>query len=170
MTPRALSLLLALAAPLAADAGAPARAVMKNAQGSEIGRATFTATEGGVQVHVEVTNLPPGKHGIHLHEAARCEPPDFASAGVHFNPFGKKHGLRNPEGAHVGDMSNLTVAEDGKAKATFTARGATLREGQGSILGGRGTALVIHAAPDDEKTDPTGNSGARIACGVVERK
>jgi Cu-Zn family superoxide dismutase len=144
--------------------------VLKNADGKEVGTATLTPGKGGVKVHVKVADLPPGKHGIHIHAAAKCEPPDFKSAGGHFNPAGKKHGLKSPEGAHAGDLPNLVVAKNGKASSTFTARSATLDEGEGSLFGPDGTAIVIHADPDDEKTDPAGSSGARIACGVIEKR
>jgi Cu-Zn family superoxide dismutase len=168
MMVRVLSLSLTVATLLAVGAAGPsARAVLQDAQGKEVGTATFTPTKGGVKVHVQVAHLPPGKHGIHIHMVGRCEPPDFKSAGGHFNPFGKKHGLQSAEGAHAGDLPNLTVQEDGTAKASFTAKSATL--GEGSLLGPGGSALVIHADPDDEKTDPAGNSGARIACGVIEK-
>lgn len=171
MTIRALSASLLVALPLMVTAAGPSgKAVLKNAEGKDVGAATFTPTKGGVKVQVRVANLSPGKHGIHVHAIAKCEPPDFQSAGGHFNPLGKKHGLHNPEGAHAGDMPNLTVGKNGKAKATFTAKGATLREGEGSLFGPEGTALVIHADPDDGKTDPAGNAGARIACGVIEKK
>jgi Cu-Zn family superoxide dismutase len=170
MTVRALAVLLT-AVPLAATAAGPsARAALKDAQGKDVGTATFTPARNGVKVDVQVADLPPGKHGIHIHAVGQCEPPEFKSAGGHFNPLGKKHGLHNPEGAHAGDMPNLSVAKNGSAKATFTAKGATLGEGAGSLLGADGTALVIHADPDDEKTDPAGNSGTRIACGVIEKK
>ncbi len=170
MTVRALAVILA-AVPLAGAATGPsARAALQDAQGKDVGTATFTPTKNGVKVHVQVAHLPPGKHGIHIHGAGKCEAPEFKSAGGHFNPFGKKHGLHNPEGAHAGDMPNLTVGKNGSAKATFTAKGATLGEGDGSLFGADGTALVIHADPDDEKTDPAGNSGTRIACGVIEKK
>ena len=171
MKPRALSVSLALVLPLVvAAADAAGRAILKNASGEQVGTATFTAAMGGVAVQVEAAKLPSGRHGIHIHAAGKCEGPDFKSAGAHFNPLGKKHGLHSPEGAHAGDLPNLTVGKDGKAKATFTATGATLGEGEGSLFGPEGTALVIHADPDDEKTDPAGNSGARIACGVIEKK
>jgi Cu-Zn family superoxide dismutase len=171
MTLRTLPLLAALALPLAAAAASPAAvATLKNAEGKEVGKATFAPTKGGVKVQVTAAGLTPGKHGIHLHAAGKCDPPDFKSAGAHLNPAGKHHGLKSPEGPHAGDLPNLSVGKDGKAKASFTAKGATLGEGQGSLLGPDGAALVIHADPDDEKTDPAGNSGARIACGVVEKK
>jgi Cu-Zn family superoxide dismutase len=171
MTVGTLARALSVALPLVAAAAAPgAVATLRNAEGNEIGKATFAPTKGGVKVHVEVANLKPGKHGIHLHAAGKCEGPDFKSAGGHLNPTDKHHGLHSPQGAHAGDLPNLVVGKNGKAKATFTAKGATLGEGQGSLLGPDGSALVIHADPDDEKTDPAGNSGARIACGVIEKK
>lgn len=172
MTIRALLYtMLACALPVAVAAADPSgRAVLKDPGGKEVGAATFTRGEGGVKVDVKVAGLTPGKHGIHIHAVGKCEGPEFKSAGGHFNPFGKKHGLRNPEGLHAGDLPNLEVGKDGKARATFIAKGATLGEGEGSLFGPEGTALVIHADPDDEKTDPAGASGARIACGVIERK
>jgi superoxide dismutase, Cu-Zn family len=159
-----------LALPLAAAAAPAARAVLHDAAGKEVARATFSAARGGVRVRVVVSALPPGKHGIHIHAAGKCEPPDFKTAAGHLNPGGKQHGLHNPAGAHAGDLPNLVVAKSGKARASFVARGATLGEGEGSLLGPDGSALVVHADPDDEKTDPAGSSGARIACGVIERR
>ena len=120
-----------------------------------------------VKIALEVEKLPPGPHGFHIHAVGRCDPPDFASAGAHFNPEGKKHGLKNPEGPHAGDLSNLVVGPDGTAKATASAPRVTLGAGPNSVFQPGGTALVIHAAPDDDVTDPAGNSGARIACGVI---
>lgn len=155
---------------VAMAAGPAAKATLKDAQGKDVGTATLTPAKGGVKVQVQAANLSPGKHGIHIHAAGKCEPPDFKSAGGHFNPAGKKHGLQSPEGPHAGDMPNLVVAKNGKGKGTFTAKGATLGDGEGTLFGPDGTALVIHADPDDEKTDPAGNSGARIACGIIEKK
>lgn len=149
--------------------GETAVAVLRDAAGRETGRATFTQTEGGVRIDVSVRNLPPGQHGIHIHEAGRCDPPDFMSAGGHFNPFGRQHGLRNPAGPHAGDLPNLQVAADGTGRFSSVNQIVTLGAGPGTLLSPAGTALVIHAAPDDEVTDPTGNSGARIACGVILR-
>jgi superoxide dismutase, Cu-Zn family len=170
VTFRALSLSFTLALPLAAGAEPGAIATLKNADGKEIGKATLSDAKDGVKIQVEVANLPPGKHGIHVHAVGKCDAPLFKAAGGHLNPAQKQHGLQNPDGAHAGDLPNLVVGKDGKAKATFTAKGATLGEGKGSLFGPEGTALVVHADPDDEKTDPAGNSGTRIACGVIERK
>jgi len=171
--------LLAAAAALALVASGtlmgaqPARKVamaeIKNAKGEKIGDAKFKEGKGSVEMSVKVMNLTEGIHAIHIHEVGKCEAPDFKSAGPHFNPTGKQHGHKNPQGAHAGDLPNLTVGKDGKGKATYTAKGVTLGEGPGSLLGPEGTALVIHADPDDERSDPAGNAGARIACGVVEK-
>jgi len=170
MTIRAQFLWVAAAIPLLVAAASPSgRAVLKSADGKDVGTAKLAPTKGGVKVQVQVANLTPGRHGIHIHAVGKCEPPDFKSAGGHLNPSGKKHGLHSPEGPHAGDLPNLTVGKDGRGKATFTAKGATLGAGGGTLFGPDGAALVIHADPDDEKTDPAGNSGARIACGVIER-
>lgn len=118
-----------------------------------------------MKIEVNASGLSPGKHGFHVHAVGKCEAPDFKSAGPHFNPGGKKHGHDNPEGPHAGDLPNLEVAADKKGKATFVAKGLAFD----SLFAGSGTSLVLHADPDDGKTDPAGNSGARIACGVIER-
>ncbi len=144
------------------------RVTLKNAQGETIGTAILSDdSNGGVQVRLDVRNLQPGRHAFHIHQFARCEPPTFASAGPHFNPDGKKHGLENPEGPHAGDMDNFTVSADGTAKVTFTDDRVSLRNGPGSVFTAGGTALVIHAKADDMKTDPSGDSGDRIACGEI---
>lgn len=144
-----------------------ARAQLVDATGVNVGTATFAEGGGGVQVAVRVHGLQPGMHGIHLHETGACQPPDFKSAGGHLNPDGKKHGLQNRDGAHAGDMPNLTVRADGSADTTLIAPDATTDESAASVLSASGRAIVIHASADDQKTDPSGNSGARIACGVV---
>lgn len=146
-----------------------ARAEIRDAAGKTMGTATLTEEKEGVKIKLKVSGLSPGRHGFHLHEKGVCEPPDFKSAGGHFNPFGREHGARNPKGKHAGDLPNLEAREDGTAEAAVVAEGTTLGKGAGSLLKEGGTSIVIHAAPDDELTDPAGNSGARIACGVVVR-
>src|SRR5580692_4372745 len=144
-----------------------AHADIVNAAGQKIGTATFAAAAGAVRIDVDVTQLPPGTHGIHIHAVGKCEGPDFKTAGGHFNPAGKKHGKDNPEGAHNGDLLNLEVAADGHGSASLLDAAVTLGDGPTSLFQPGGTAIVIHAAADDYKTDPAGNSGARIACGVI---
>ena len=165
-------LALALAAALGASAAAAdstAHADLKDAKGAKVGRASLSESGGVVHVSVEVQGLPPGRHGIHVHSVGKCDPPDFMTSASHFNPTGKKHGLKSPEGAHLGDMPNLEVGPDGKGKGHFTLGGVTLGEGANGLFGPSGTAVVVHEKVDDEATDPGGNSGGRIACGVVVR-
>jgi Cu-Zn family superoxide dismutase len=144
-----------------------AMADLKTPTGEVVGQATFTQQADGVMLMAEVKGLPAGEHGIHVHEVGKCDAPDFMSAGGHYNPAAKQHGLENPMGAHAGDMPNLTVGGDGTGEFEFMLKGVTLESGTGTLFKQDGTALVIHAAADDEKTDPSGNSGARIACGVI---
>lgn len=154
----------------AAEKDKTATAQLKDPSGKVVGTATFKEMKDGVEVKVDVAGLTPGKHGIHLHEKGKCDPPDFKSAGDHFNPAKKHHGAKNPKGKHAGDLPNLDVKNDGTAKMTATAEGATLGKGATSLLKEGGTALIIHEGPDDEKSDPAGQSGGRIACGVVTSK
>ena len=146
-----------------------ASASLRNAAGSPIGVATLTEQGEALELGVSVGSLTPGRHGLHFHAAGRCEPPDFTSAGPHFNPDQRKHGLQNPEGPHLGDLPNLVVGADGSADTTFVVSHDLIGSGPRSLLGPQGGALVVHADPDDERTDPSGNSGARVACGVIER-
>jgi superoxide dismutase, Cu-Zn family len=132
---------------------------MKNAQGQSVGTATLTpAKDGGVSVALDLKNLTPGRHALHFHQTPSCEGPAFTSAGGHYNPENKKHGLQNPEGPHAGDMNNFTVLKDGTAKSIVVAPHMKM---------GVPAALVVHAGVDDLKTDPSGNAGDRVACGVV---
>lgn len=142
---------------------------LQNGQGKSVGTATLSAAANGVNVKLNVHDLPAGDHGIHFHQTAKCEGPDFKSAGAHFNPDGKKHGLQNPDGPHAGDVPNFTVDAKGKSKASVVAPNVTLTDGPHSVFTGGGTALVIHANADDGKTDPSGNSGDRIACGIISK-
>ncbi len=165
-----LAPILALPAPGSASPAPAATATLRDAQGKEIGTATLTPAHGGVRVTVSVTGIPPGLHGLHVHAVGKCEGPGFQSAGGHFNPAGKEHGLDNPRGSHAGDMPNLSVGADGGGRGEFLAHGASLDGGPGSLFPEGGTAVVLHAAADDMKSDPAGNAGARIACGVVTRR
>jgi len=142
---------------------------LQDAKGQTVGTATIQAEKQGVTVKLNLKNLAPGKHALHFHQNAKCEAPDFKSAGPHFNPESKKHGLLNPEGHHAGDMQNFTAAADGTAKATVVDKDVTLGDDSHSLFSNGGTALMIHAKADDMKTDPAGNAGDRIACGMITK-
>jgi Cu-Zn family superoxide dismutase len=151
---------LATGSPVAG--GAHATATLRTAAGGEVGRATVTDVAGGMRVTLDARGLPVGTHGAHLHTTGRCDAPDFASAGPHWNPDAHQHGTMNPQGPHAGDMPNLIVGSDGRGTLGVVLPGASVA----ALLDADGGALVVHAGADDLRSDPSGNSGGRIACGA----
>jgi Cu-Zn family superoxide dismutase len=167
---KAVALGLCLAAGSALPATAQtAKAQLKDAQGKDAGTATLTQTPAGVLIALAVKGVPPGEHAFHVHAVGKCEPP-FTSAGGHFNPGTKKHGLMAAEGHHAGDMPNLHIPASGELTVEVLNDAVTLEKGKpNSLFGPDGTALVIHAGKDDYRTDPAGDAGGRIVCGVVQQ-
>jgi Cu-Zn family superoxide dismutase len=157
-------------APDGGQPAAPASLVtaLKDRQGRTVGTVTVTETPHGLLVRGTVEGLPPGPHAIHFHETGKCEPP-FASAGGHFNPAQKTHGVLSPGGPHAGDLPNLMIPASGKLDFEIFAPGLSLSTGPGAVLDADGTALVVHAKADDHLSQPAGDSGDRIACGVLAR-
>ena len=148
-------------APLAG--GAKAMATMRTAAGADVGRASATEVAGGLRITLDAKMMPAGTHGVHIHTVGACDAPDFTTAGGHWNPTGRKHGSMNPQGPHEGDLPNLIVDSGGRGTIGATIPGATMA----GLLDADGAAFIVHAAADDLMTDPSGNSGGRIACGVL---
>ena len=162
-----LGITLALLA-IPSQSAAKTKVELKDAQGKGVGDVVISDEGPGVALELNLHDLTPGEHGIHFHQVPKCEGPDFKSAGGHFNPEAKKHGFDSPDGHHAGDMKNFTVGADGKAKVQLENADVTLKDGPHSLLTS-GAAIVVHAKGDDYKTDPSGNSGDRIACGVITK-
>ena len=146
-----------------------AKAQLRDAQGQAVGTAKLRQVQSGVKISLVVIGIPAGTHAFHIHAVGKCDAAGFTTAVGHFNPEHKKHGLKNPEGSHAGDMPNIVVGANGKGKATVTNSKVTLGQGENSVFQEAGTAIVIHAKEDDNMTDPAGNAGDRIACGVIEK-
>jgi superoxide dismutase, Cu-Zn family len=143
------------------------RAELINAQGEKIGSATLTQGAAGVTIAVQVSKLPPGAHGFHIHAIGKCDAPGFTTAGDHLNPFKKEHGLHNAAGPHAGDLPNLVVGPDGTAGMEVVAPHVSFKEVPESLFPPGETALIIHANVDDDRTDPDGKAGTRLACGII---
>lgn len=146
----------------ATPGGRTATASLRTAPGTDVGRVTATEVAGGLRFAIDGNSMPPGTHGAHVHLAGRCDAPGFESAGAHWNPSGRQHGTQNPAGPHEGDLPNLIVGTDGRGTLAVTVPGATMT----GLLDADGSAFIVHANADDLRTDPSGNSGGRIACGV----
>ena len=155
-------------APPPVDAGPmSAAAQIRDATGRVLAAASAMDAGDAVRVRVEASGLAPGVYGAHVHAVGRCDPPGFETAGPHWNPTNRQHGRENPAGQHLGDLPNLLVGTDGRGSFEFTIPGARLSSGARRVLDSDGATVVIHASADDYRTDPSGNSGARIACGVL---
>ena len=167
MKPLILALIFGGGTAMAAEQqGGPVAATLRDSGGRTIGHATVSEMHGGLHVRIDASGMVQGRYGAHLHAVGRCDGPAFESAGGHWNPARRQHGMLNPQGHHAGDLPNLEIGADGRGRIDLHLPSAALR-GISGALDADGTAVVIHAGPDDYRTDPSGNSGARIACGVL---
>lgn len=168
---RTFGMALLLGAVVEPPAAGPAETPvieLHKADGTLAARAMlYPGRSGSIEARVQAAGLPPGQYGVHIHTVGRCDAPAFESAGPHWNPADRQHGRLNPQGPHLGDLDNLEVSAEGHGRLEFAIPAAVLRGTQAAIIDADGAALMIHAAPDDYRTDPSGNSGARIACGVL---
>jgi len=146
--------------------GNVARAQLVGADETEYGEVIVAQGDNGLLVNIKAQGMSPGPHGVHIHQTGKCEAPDFKSAGGHWNPAGKQHGFDNPQGAHAGDFFNLDIGADGTGSLEATISGGKLSDGDAALLDADGAAIIVHEGPDDLKTDPSGDSGGRLACGV----
>jgi Cu-Zn family superoxide dismutase len=153
---------------VAPTSGPTVVAAMLNTDNAELGSAGITPGKDGVQLDIDVSGLAVGSYGVHLHAVGKCDGPDFKTAGAHWDPAGKQHGRDNPLGAHLGDLPNLTVTTTNKGKLSIALPRLNIN-GDSGLLDGDGTSIIIHAMPDDYRTDPSGNSGARMICGVFRQ-
>jgi Cu-Zn family superoxide dismutase len=172
MRMQAILIATALAAGTSAAAEAQAQsanAELLNSDGKAIGNVALSEMAQGVRILAEASDLPPGQHGFHIHETGVCEGPTFESAGGHYNPTDQQHGWGNPEGPHAGDFPNVHVQDDGRLAVEYFTNMVTLEEGDASLFDDDGSAMMIHASADDYETDPAGDAGDRIACGVIEQ-
>lgn len=173
LTLSGVALLSLLAAGCSPDGISPgevsgnvARAELLGADQTQYGEVIVAQGDDGLLVNIKATGMSPGAHGVHIHEIGKCEGPDFKSAGGHWNPAAKQHGFDNPQGAHAGDFFNLDIGADGTGSLEATIAGARLSDGDNALLDADGAAFVVHEGADDLKTDPSGESGGRLACGV----
>jgi Cu-Zn family superoxide dismutase len=149
--------------------GATATAELRNPQGRGVGQVELRDAEAGILLHVRLTGVPPGAHALHLHETGRCDPPSFESAGGHFNPTGARHGFLSAGGPHAGDLPNVHVPESGRIEVELLAADASLADNEPALLDADGAAVLVHERADDHRSEPAGDAGSRIACGVVSR-
>jgi Cu-Zn family superoxide dismutase len=152
---------------MAEPSAAPQTIALNGTDGRPVGTVPLSEDANGVTIKVDASAIAAGTHGVHLHEKGLCEGPKFESAGAHWNPESKQHGRDNPMGAHLGDLANFDIGQAGAATTSFTVAGVTMSGATNALADADGTSLVVHAKADDYRTDPSGNSGDRVACAVL---